>query len=440
MLCPAVPTQAISQTLGNGKVVATDTSKFILTELTGQPCLDQLLVNLRLEGGCIKELMNIEWVSDAGIVENIKKVVEEYRRARNLVPIRACILGPPGVGKSKVAARLCKEYKIEHVNTSGVIEENLEQLRQSMARTTQEDEEDDAEEEKAQEDRALMEAVEAGKAENGGRLTDEHVIDFYKRTLTSPPCRNQGFIMEGYCKTMEQAKTLYAPDEDDDGEEEDAVDYNKAIMPEVVIVLEATDNFLKTRIMNLPESVVAASSHYSEERFIQKLDEYRRLNTDDVTVANYFDELEIHPNTIDAECATTLEEIDMLADMIKKKIGEPRNYGRSAIDRQAIARAKQIQEEERLATEQQERKLQAEADAKELKAAQAKWASRYAEVKLQEEELLAERAAPMRDFLMKHIMPTLTAGMSECMKVRPEDPIDFLAEYLFKNNPEPERH
>ena len=68
-------------------------------------------------------------------------------------------------------------------------------------------------------------------------------------------------------------------------------------MPEVVICLEATDQFLKTRIMNLPESVVAGT-HNTEEGLLRRLTEYRTLNTEDETVLNYFDEFEIHPEKI----------------------------------------------------------------------------------------------------------------------------------------------
>ena len=68
-------------------------------------------------------------------------------------------------------------------------------------------------------------------------------------------------------------------------------------MPEVVICLEATDEFLKMRIMNLPENVVAGT-HNTEEGLIRRLTEYRALNTEDDTVLNYFDEFEIHPEKI----------------------------------------------------------------------------------------------------------------------------------------------
>jgi adenylate kinase len=40
----------------------------------------------------------------------------------------------------------------------------------------------------------------------------------------------------------------------------------------------------------------------------------------------------------------------------------------------------------------------------------------------------------MRQFLMKYIIPLLTEGMIEVWKVGPLDPVDYLAEFLFKKS------
>ena len=60
------------------------------------------------------------------------------------------------------------------------------------------------------------------------------------------------------------------------------------------------------------------------------------------------------------------------------------------------------------------------------------WQSRLAEVRKQEQQVLEAQSLPLRNYLMKHVMPTVTAGLIDVCKIRPEDPIDFLAEYLFK--------
>ena len=54
------------------------------------------------------------------------------------------------------------------------------------------------------------------------------------------------------------------------------------------------------------------------------------------------------------------------------------------------------------------------------------------EVRKQERDTLEIQSEPLRNYLVKYVMPTLTAGLIEVAKVRPEDPIDYLAEFLFK--------
>lgn len=88
----------------------------------------------------------------------------------------------------------------------------------------------------------------------------------------------------------------FAVDEEAE-EEEGKASYDKSIMPQFVISLEATDEFLKNRVMNLPESLVAGT-HNTEKELLRRLADYRALNTEDETVLNYFDELEFHPEHI----------------------------------------------------------------------------------------------------------------------------------------------
>ena len=50
-------------------------------------------------------------------------------------------------------------------------------------------------------------------------------------------------------------------------------------------------------------------------------------------------------------------------------------------------------------------------------------------------ELLEARSLPLRRYLMKNVIPSLTEGLLETCKVMPEDPVDYLAEYLFRVSP-----
>lgn len=42
-----------------------------------------------------------------------------------------------------------------------------------------------------------------------GRLDDQYIIRFIKEKLKSVPCRNQGYILDGFPKTYDQAKDLF---------------------------------------------------------------------------------------------------------------------------------------------------------------------------------------------------------------------------------------
>lgn len=40
--------------------------------------------------------------------------------------------------------------------------------------------------------------------------------------------------------------------------------------------------------------------------------------------------------------------------------------------------------------------------------------------------MLETRCLPLRNYLMKYVMPSLTEAMLECCKIKPDDPVDFL--------------
>ncbi len=57
---------------------------------------------------------------------------------------------------------------------------------------------------------------------------------------------------------------------------------------------------------------------------------------------------------------------------------------------------------------------------------------------MEEMALLEARSMPLRNYLMETVIPALTEGMLEVVKLQPEDPIDFLAEFLFQKGQEME--
>ena len=55
-------------------------------------------------------------------------VIKEFKESRGLLPIRACVMGPPAVGKTHIVSQLCKHYKLHHIKIADVIKEAIEKL------------------------------------------------------------------------------------------------------------------------------------------------------------------------------------------------------------------------------------------------------------------------------------------------------------------------
>ncbi|XP_030340361.1 adenylate kinase 7 isoform X2 [Strigops habroptila] len=438
--------KCISKNVGPGKIEKIPTENAFLSKDLTQMHLDMLLVNLRMESGLVKESFNIKWVAQEGLVENIEQIVKEYKQSRGLLSLKIFVHGPPGVGKSTIAEELCKHYKLHHIKSKDVISEAIANLEEIVApkeldadNVGEEGEGDDGEEEEqgenVEEAQELLDAVKENMEQNAGQLDDEYILKFMKDKLKSMPCRNQGYVLDGFPETYEQANDLFnLESEDEQGAKSKIPKYDTLITPEFVISLTASDEFLINRIINLPESVVAGT-HYTQDQFLQALNLFRELNTDDKTVLNYFDEIEIHPQFIDVAKLEDPENRFIVKEIIKE-IGEPRNYGLTDEEKEELERQAA---EERLVKEAQEKAEQERKEAEERAERMANWEEwnkHLEEVKRQEQELLEAQSVPLRNYLMRNVMPTLMQGINECCRIRPDDPVDFLAEYLFKNSPD----
>ncbi|XP_023986880.1 adenylate kinase 7 isoform X3 [Physeter macrocephalus] len=367
--------KCISKSTGPGKIQKVPKENAFLTKDLTQEDIDHLLVNLRMETVFVKENFNIRWFAQAGFVENINSILKEYKQSRRLLPIKICILGPPAVGKSSIAEVLSKYYKLHHIKLKDVISEAIAKLEAIIT---------------------PKDVGEGGEEEGEEEEEEENVEDAQE-------------LLDGLKESAEQNA-------------------------EFVCSLDASDEFLKERVMNLPESIVA-DTHYSQGQFLRALSNYRDINTEDETVLNYFDELEIHPIHIDVGRLEDAQNRLAIKQLIKE-IGEPRNYGLTDEEK---AEEERRAAEERLAKEameEAERQHREAAETAEKLARWEEWSKRLEEVKREEKELLEAQSIPLRNYLMTHVMPTLMQGLNECCKIRPDDPVDFLAEYLFKNNPE----
>lgn len=94
------------------------------------------------------------------------------------------------------------------------------------------------------------------------------------------------------------------------------------------------------------------------------------------------------------------------------------NKARESEDAMDDAKAKERSDLE--AKEEEERRKRKQAEEQKL-----------AEIAENEAQLLGARSVPLRQYLLNYVVPTVSDGLTEICRVMPEDPVDYLAEYLF---------
>ncbi|EUB61580.1 Putative adenylate kinase 7 [Echinococcus granulosus] len=464
-------------------ILAVDDGYNTLLEIVTQKHIDSLTLNLRLEAQFVHENLPFKWVSENGMVTSIERVVKEFKLARGLLPIRICILGPPLSGKSKLAQLLSEYYSVPHIHVKGVIDDRIKELEEQVNLRHKKSSDNEGTEEEAIDEgydgaedsdlnpSALLSQIKETLSSEKNRLSNAMVCSFIKKRLSSKECLNQGYVLDGFPKTRAQADLLFGI----------ALSPNpnslpKGILPACVIFLQATDVFLFSRVLRIPNHEMRCS-HNDEEGFLRRLliyrhahagsevaalmasDELRKaLNSEYLqkitageastltlserivplmagsvganSLCAFFEDRGIRAFNFDVETDTSgvFNEIER---KIRAAIGPPRNYGPST------SKTVTIREKIRLKEEEERRELEKAREAEEFRRREVRkreFSGLLERVRTEEDEALLEASKPLREFLSKFVMPTLTKGIFECIWRRPEDPIDYLAEYLFRNN------
>jgi adenylate kinase len=384
--------------------------------------VELLLVNTRLEASTARQT-DYEWKFPEGFVGRIGDVATEFRNTRGLLPVKIVVNGPPTSGKTHLCAELARMYHIHHVSAADVISEYL-----------------------AAADEGERDDIAAQREENGGRIPDEALVRMFRRKLFSKPCANQGYVLDGFPKTAEQAALLW-PREDEGTPASAPGDYPDEvpppqklpnIEPEFAVLLEASDEFLADRAMEMLTTGKAGSAArlLDEATFRRRLGAYRLANTDTSSPFVLLEERGTDPLVLQA--APENQGPGGLLAAVALRVGRPRNYGPSVNEVALLARQDQRQAEEQHEARRAEQERVEIEEKERRRRRDEKERERLAAIHQQERDNLDVHALPLRKYLLENVMPTVTEALIEICKVRPEDPLDYLAEYLFRASPDEE--
>uniref|UniRef100_A0A1A7X442 Adenylate kinase 7b n=3 Tax=Iconisemion striatum TaxID=60296 RepID=A0A1A7X442_9TELE len=398
--------KAISSALGSGKVQRKPAEDLFLLEDMSMSDIRSMEIDLQCEAIHIKNL-SISWRCESGLVENIQLVLEEFLQNRGLLPLRMCVLGPPAAGKTSVSSWICERYRLHHITQKAAVAQPEEVLKSS---------------DPAAEARELL--IHLKNPEENSTDVSEEQMETLRAKLMSISCRNQGFVLDDFPYTYEQAEKLF------DEEADESSSHSRRILPDFVLCLDASDSFLTDRVMDLPQHLVQQLG-YEPQDFIRCLAAYRENNAVDKSVLNYYEERDIAALHLEVTNEGD-QNHRLMMEKIQNMVGPPRVLRPSEVEE----RRREAEEKIRREDKEKAAELQKwEEETKSRAALWQKWMLSLGQMRQQEEQELEDLTDPVNSYLQEHVMPTLTQGLIHCCRRQPPDPVDFLAEFLFQNSP-----
>lgn len=379
-----------------------------------------------------------DWHCLAGLSANIKTLNEEYNKEKQLRPIKIFLTGPPAAGKTHYGKMLAKHYNVPLIQVSGVVSAASE-LRTDLG---------DRIRAKIEELKEIIRAKPKAKGAEieSPRLPDDLLTEAFRWRLSQNHCRNRGFVLDGWPRTFQDAERLFLvkapPVVSEDGAVEpsdDKLTLDKALFPENIILLREPSSqkqdFLLQRVKNLPEEQVAGS-HYTEQGMNRRLARYKEANVSDKgdpAVQDFFARNGVEVFSVDCS-KEEIEAFESVRIYIERS-GRPDNFLEKAgdLDEQRLAylqkRAAEDSASRQFEADRKAAMAQEDRNKREMRAMM-----QFDHIKEREEEIRKAREMPLRDYLMDNVIPALAEGLLEVCRVLPDDPVDYLAEYLFKHS------
>ena len=383
--------------------------------------------------------IRMEWHCLGGLIKDIKKINVEFNSAQDLKPITVFITGPPGSGKTYLGSQIAKYYNIPLINAKYVSEKivgvqdplgesirtKLTELRDEML--------EEAENNKKEGEEINPDSIKP-------RIPNDLMCKAFRWALSQNPCRNRGYVLDGFPKNYDDLWNVFKimPPKNSEEEEEEEPDRAKmitdmAIFPQSVIELYGEDKELIDKVKELPEDIVCGS-HYNLKDMVRRLKVYRESNNDPsgkLNVIDFFNENSVEPLSLHCGDGKNFES----SKIYMERFGKPFNYQVSELEEEK-KRVEKIEADWKLKVEKnkelKKKNKELEIDQRIMKKEDVR--KKTSTTQQKEIDLLEKEADHVKGYMLENVYEILAVGLTKvCIKKR-DDPIDYLARYLFKSS------
>lgn len=224
------------------------------------------------------------------------------------------------------------------------------------------------------------------------------------------------------------------------------------LVPESVAILDCHDKAIIERVKTFKEEAMQKNEQFTLDTVAKRIAAYRKVNNDEtgevVPLEMFFKENKI--DTLHIKVAKddpgnniyTQMDQDEIFEIIKTNVerkGTIINFYEHKDKEYTEYISKRLIEKQQQQDEDQERIEKQREEAESLKAEEKEKVitERLAKLKSFEKDIVDfevenELNKPLRGYLLENVVPTVTEALIDSCKVLPEDPIDFLAEYLLQ--------
>ena len=418
-------------------------------------------------------------------------------------------------GKSFYSAKLAAQYYIPHLSLSSMLADALankdefaERLQAALVESANALKLNKNKKQKAKEKAAALAAAGGAGAPAKGskrnasvasaptgpvdlslfdpdvpRLPAYLLSKLVKNRVRTPLCRNKGFVLDGFPRTVEESRWFFSPDVEEDpetGEPLTKIEDKRALareaaalaeeegdeapqdppepqprdpttMVDSIVFLGCSESMAAQRCKALPaESVIPG--HNDEEGFHRRWARWAtimELNPATATgaalasatagapvhggdaalsplsfVQDSVEVLELS-ESVAADSAKALQLISIYCNT---KTGRAANYHPTPEEEAQAKQAADTKQQQAMAKQAKEQSERAAAESAHRARHDSNAALRRAAVLLEDSMLIEASSLPIRNYLMSHVIPALVDGLLDVCKVQPEDPVDYLAE------------